>query len=107
MSFILVPLNGEQVQVNGWNWRPTLEVLHRENVITLHGGVDRTKDKRDEARRKNPGRWELTDRPKIEVIFTPQLESQEADVNDLYSADYEWLATFRGFCKVSGGFQVN
>ena len=27
MTFILVPNNGDDVQVNGWNWRPTVELL--------------------------------------------------------------------------------
>src|SRR3979409_851309 len=34
MSFILVPNQGEDVQVNAWNWRPTVEFLRVENVIT-------------------------------------------------------------------------
>ena len=34
MSFILVPQNGEALQVNGWTWRPTLELLRAENLIS-------------------------------------------------------------------------
>lgn len=34
MTFILVPNKGEDVQVNAWNWRPTLEFLHSQNIIT-------------------------------------------------------------------------
>ena len=34
MSFILIPNNGEDVQVNAWNWRPTLEFLRAQTIIT-------------------------------------------------------------------------
>ena len=33
MTFILVPSQGEDLQVNAWNWRPTLELLLAANVI--------------------------------------------------------------------------
>src|SRR5215510_1360408 len=33
MSFILVPQNGEDLQVNGWTWRRTLELLLAKNLI--------------------------------------------------------------------------
>jgi len=33
MSFILVPSEGDDLQVNAWNWRPTLELL-AAGVIT-------------------------------------------------------------------------
>jgi hypothetical protein len=61
MSFILVAKQGSEVQVNGWNWRPTLELLVREHLL---------------------------------------------DRDDLYSATYEWLVTFRDFCRQSDGFDV-
>jgi hypothetical protein len=87
MSFILVPQDGEDVQVNAWNWRPTLEILYREKLIGLEqyermgahgcgGRVDgefalrvaETIERKlycDEARRENPCRWKL-DRSKEE-----------------------------------------
>ena len=34
MSFILVPSEGEDLKVNAWNWRPTLELLFAAGVIT-------------------------------------------------------------------------
>jgi hypothetical protein len=33
MSFILVPKQGEDLQVNAWNWRPTIEFLRVEGII--------------------------------------------------------------------------
>jgi hypothetical protein len=38
MTFILVPKRGEEVQVNAWNWRPTLQLLKSENLITERHG---------------------------------------------------------------------
>src|SRR5690242_14596266 len=34
MTFILVPTQGEDVQVNAWNWRPTVELLRAEGLLT-------------------------------------------------------------------------
>ena len=34
MTFILTPKQGEDVQVNGWNWRPTLELIRAEGLLT-------------------------------------------------------------------------
>ena len=33
MSFILVPNYGDDLQINAWNWRPTIEFLRLEGVI--------------------------------------------------------------------------
>ena len=34
MSFILVSSEGEDLQVNAWNWRPALELLFAAGLIT-------------------------------------------------------------------------
>ena len=34
MSFILVPKNGSDVQVKGWNWRPTLLLISRAGLLS-------------------------------------------------------------------------
>jgi hypothetical protein len=129
MSFILIPQNGEDVQVNAWNWRPTLETLYRDRLISLEeyermgasgcgGHVDADLASRIadaiECRLEamKPGERILADgsatyRPRKKVVFTPQMDSQDVDVNDLYSADYDWLVTFRDFCRGSGGFRVS
>lgn len=33
MAFILKPKNGDDVKINAWNWRPTLELLHSASLI--------------------------------------------------------------------------
>jgi hypothetical protein len=129
MSFILVPQKGDDVHVNAWNWRPTLEILYRENLVSLEqyermgangcGGcvdselalrVAETIERKLQTMR--PGDRILadgssTDQPRKEVVFSPQKDAQAVDVNDLYSAEFEWLARFRDFCRGSGGFEVS
>lgn len=128
MSFILVPKRGDEVQVNAWNWRPTLELLLREGLISeeLHermgaqgagGEVDAELAARiAEAiertlKAMKPGErmladLTLTDRPKTKWVITPETRPDEVDAKDMYSATYEWLAKFAGFCRSSGGFEV-
>jgi hypothetical protein len=128
MSFILVPKHGEDIQVNGWNWRPTLELLRREDLISAKnyeqmsaqgcgGKVDaglasRIADVIDRwLAAMKPGdrvRSDLTVSAIEKTILTisPTTELDEIDVNEVYSTTYEWLATFKNFCRTSGGFEV-
>ena len=128
MSFILVPNHGEDIQVNGWNWRPTLELLRAENLVSEEnyermgaqgcgGEVNAELARRiaDVIEQKlaamRPGQRILSDltvtaHPKKEVTFTPETKPSEIDVIAIYSASYDWLVTFRDFCKESGGFKV-
>ena len=129
MAFILIPRNGEDISVNAWNWRPTLEVLKSAHLIDddlyarmgTHGRearidldtASRIADLLDERLRKlKPGdriRYDLTltDKPKERLAITPGTESGHIDVVEMYSATYEWLTAFRDFCRTSGGFQVS
>ena len=128
MSFILVPQKGEDLQLNGWTWRPILELLRAENLISddnyermgaqgCSGQVD------DEVARRiadaidhklagmKPGERMLADltstaRPKSTYIFSPSMNPDDIDVNDIYSASYESLVKFRDFCRSSCGFEV-
>jgi hypothetical protein len=126
MSFILVPRQGDVVQVNAWNWRPTIEFLRVEGVIddetsellTLNGrGAQADADL---ARRMaiavehklqsmRPGErirgdLSMTDAPKKVAEFH---KPESIDTVDLYSASYEWLVQFRDFCERCGGFKVS
>ena len=125
MSFILVPKYGNDIKINAWNWRPTLEFLREEGVIdaeafelmSLNGcggksdadlalriavAIDR------KLQGMHPGdriRADLstTSAPKKVVHFE---RSDPIDAVDLYSATYEWLVDFKSFCERSGGFEV-
>lgn len=128
MSFILVPKRGDDVQVNGWNWRPTLELLLREGLISeeLHermgtqgaGGevdeelagrmaeaVERSLEAMKPGERMRAD-LTVTDRAKPTFSFGLGTRPDETDVNELYSATYDWLAKFAAFCSRSGGFEV-
>jgi hypothetical protein len=128
MSFILVPERGEDLQVNAWSWRPTLELLRAEGLINEEsyermgaqgagGLVDAEITSRIaqaiESRLAGMRRGErvladlnVTDGPKAAWVITPDAKPDDLDVNDIYSASYEWLMEFAGFCKKSGGFKV-
>jgi len=48
----------------------------------------------------------VTTRPKELAVFTPNMNVDDIDNNELYSTTYEWLETFARFCRSSGGFSV-
>jgi hypothetical protein len=129
MTFILVPKSGEDLQINAWNWRPTLELLREAKLITEEqyegmgaqgaGGVvdaesakaiaNFVEGKLAEMKSEDRMRADLTvtSEPKALRVFTPNgSNSGEADLNDTYSATYERLVTFADFCRRSGGFEV-
>jgi hypothetical protein len=130
MSFILIAKLGDELQVNAWNWRPTLELLLNEDVVdrelyerlgangcgaAVGDGVARliadTIDRRLAASKMAPGQRMLADltvtaAKRKPVVFSPA-HNEQVDVNDLYSASFEWLVSFRDFCRRSGGFKVS
>lgn len=128
MSFILVPKEGEDLQVNAWNWRPTLELLFDAGVITEEdydvmecqgcgGEVDRDKADRiadvvvGKLNSMNPGQRMLADlsvssEPKKLAVFSLNMSADDIDNNELYSATFKWLDTFAKFCRSSKGFKV-
>lgn len=128
MSFILVPAEGEDIQVNAWNWRPTLDLLLAANVITkdehermgaqgCSGKVDAEKVcliagvVEQKLMSMNPGERMLANLsvsqvPKKLTVLEPNMNPHDIDVNELYSTTYEWLETFAKFCRNSGGFEV-
>ena len=128
MSFILVPLKGEDLVVNAWNWRPTLELLFAAGVITeddyellgCQGSGARVNEEKarriaDAVARKlesmNPGQRMPADlstssEAKQRAVFKLGNNDKEVDTNELYSTTFEWLHAFVGFCERSGGFRV-
>jgi|SRR5579864_8829531 len=128
MSFILIPKHGEETKINAWNWRPTLELLRKAEIIDddlferlgTHGRkaeVDAATSGRIadflevRLRAMKPEQRVLadltvTDRPKKRLIITPDSKIDQIDAIDAYSASYEWLIQFRDFSRASGGFEV-
>jgi hypothetical protein len=127
MSFILVSQNGEDLQVNAWNWRPTLMLLRAVNALTEEdyermgaqgcgGIVDKAKAEQiaDVVTQKltsmKPGERMranlcVTREPKGIAVFSTDV-IDDINVNELYSATYEWFEIFVQFCRTSGGFKV-
>jgi hypothetical protein len=130
MSFILVPKEGEDLQVNGWNWHPTLQLLLAAGVITeedyemlgCQGCGPKAKVDQEKAGQiadvlasklssMNPGHRMLFDlsvssEPKKLAVFSPNMSTDDIDANELYSTTFEWLHTFAKFCRSSKGFKV-
>ena len=118
MSFILVPKTGEDVQVNGWNWRATLELLRAEGVIDgeTHErmgaqGCGGTADADLACRMASAIEAKLAsmksgDRMLADLSVTAEPKSGDILAEDVYSSSYEWLVTFKDFCRCSGGFKV-
>lgn len=129
MAFILIPKNGEEIVINAWNWRPTLEFLRDAEIIDddlfermgTHGckaevdapTTSRIADFIDSrlGAMKPEQRvlydFTITDRPKKPLIITPDTKTEEIDTVDVYSASYDWLVKFRDFSRTSGGFEVS
>lgn len=118
MTFILVPHQGDDVQVNGWNWQPTLQLLRYAGLLTgeayermtaqgCGGQVDselaaRFADAVDRTLAEmNPGERMLTD-----LSVTARPKAYELNDPTIYSATYDWLRSFSEFCRRSGGFEV-
>ena len=129
MSFILIPTHGEDLQVNAWNWRPTLLLLRDANLIDessyellgsngcgAHVDAETSVRIADFLEQKlqsmQPGQrirgdLSLADKPKKLTIFTPGMKTEDVDATEAYSATYEWLVMFRDFCRTSGDFKVS
>jgi hypothetical protein len=114
------------MQINFWNWRPTVALLVQGGVIPdgerrlgfENGWGEGLSDSEalnaatfieTIAATMKPGQrvfgsGEITDKPKDYSI--PVSEWDEAEWQNRYSADYELLRTFAEFCRQSGGFKV-
>ena len=127
MSFILEAKNGQSVQINAWNWRPTLELLRNAKIIDDetsekmgihgHGRVDAETARRIaefldlKLKSMKPGEriradLTVTAQPKKLAVFAPGGSEADIDAVELYSTTYEWLLKFRDFSRNSGGFEV-
>lgn len=120
MGFILVPRRGEDVCVNAWNWRPTLELLRaaqvlEEEKLDLMGANLYTEVSAEEAQgiarfldTYLPG-LEPDSRVLYDLTVTREQDTGEIYRDDLtknYSATASWLTRFRDFCRTSAGFNV-
>jgi hypothetical protein len=123
MTFILVPLHADpndDLQINGWNWRPTLELLYRACLLddegvqraSANGAGGRVTAEQALRIAEFLDRYlaDLTPGQRVRwdgmVTSAPRTDQLDQDPRELYSATYEWLSKFRNFCRTSGGFTV-
>jgi hypothetical protein len=128
MAFILIPNCGEEVKINAWNWRPTLELLHNAKVVdddlyermgtfgrqaivdadTAIRIANFLSDRLGTMKAGDRIRADLTvtDSAKKPLRITPGMQIDRIDVVDTYSATYEWLMQFSDFARSSDGFEV-
>ncbi|NUP61051.1 MAG: hypothetical protein HOW71_02620 [Nonomuraea sp.] len=113
MSWTLETPEGRSLGVSSWEWRPTLELLERAQVLdaetvdllginfetTLNGGdAGRIAAFLDSYL---PGLGER-DRVRLDGEVTDEPDTHELHRDDLslnYSASAEWLHRFRDFCR--------
>jgi hypothetical protein len=121
VTYELEPARGDSISINGWNWRPTLELLHRTGILSEEtlglmsfngGGGEVTPDEAERIAEFLDGylaRLGAGDRVTLDGSVTMEPDSGEFHRDDLarnYSATFAWLVQFRDFCRSSGGFQV-
>lgn len=129
MSFILAPNDGEDVQINAWNWRPTIALLRYANLIddrqhelmgcngcgarvdsataiAIADFLNQQLEKMNPAQRLR-GDLTITSEPKKRAALTSNSKVEDFDALEVYSATYEWLVMFRDFCRTSQGFEVS
>jgi hypothetical protein len=125
MSFILVDLANDErdCQINGWNWRPTLEIIRGAGVLSEEqlermsgqgaGGVVAAEQARAIASflqseilpKLSEGQRMHADGSISAVPNTPR-PIAGADPQDLYAARLSWLEAFAEFCRTCNGFKV-
>jgi hypothetical protein len=109
------------LKVNAWNWRPTLELLEQFQILEADelermsftgGGGTATQDQaRSIADRLGAVLEGLQPKDRIlyDLTVTSDLDTFELYREQLeknYSATYEWLVEFAAFCRTCNGFTV-
>jgi hypothetical protein len=123
VTVILVTKEGEDLQVNWWNWRPTLELLRSYSVldeVTIEMmGVNGTgiQVTGEEALRiaafleSYVKQLRPNDRVQLDLTISDEAHRIEMRVPDPdfemhYGATRSWLERLGGFCRSSKGFSV-
>lgn len=121
MGVILEPNAGEPISCNWWNWRPTLELIRRADLLddetieragcnaagaevtaeqarSIAAYIDSFIDELDAGSRVLLD-GSVTDKPDdFKMHYDEQIKN--------YSATRPWLESFRAFCRTCGGFRV-
>lgn len=126
MSFILTDCSAKEreLQINAWNWRPTLEIIDTFGIIDKERlelmGINTVgaRVSEDEAHRIGEKiRDEILSKlmPQNRILYDLtiteepddfELYREESEAWKNYSATYSWLKEFSEFCISSKGFEV-
>jgi hypothetical protein len=116
-AWILVAVSGGRLVADGWQWRPTLELMRAASIA---GDILDWMPGESEVCRVNattadfiaravhrkltqmkPGQRMLAD---LSVFDCSYVAGSLSDGRD--SASYTWLLRFGSFCRRSGGFEI-
>jgi hypothetical protein len=121
LAFTLTAADGCAIEVDGWNWHPTLNLIERAGLLPAETAAVAHHNARAwvsaaQARRISvfldaylqglPGGARVL----LDGAITTEPDRGELDRENLrsnYSATAEWLARFRDFCRVSDGFTIS
>ena len=123
MGFVLQPKNSSELEdlyVNAWNWRPTLEILRQENVLDeetlelVSYQFDHTITAEQARKIANFLDSYLTKLPPEHRILydgtivadDPDRAQHSDETTWAYSTTDSWLSEFRDFCRQCDGFSV-
>ena len=126
MSFILTDSYSEEreLQINGWNWRPTLEIIDAFGIIdeerlelmgisTVGACISEDEAHRIGEKIRDEILPKLTPQSRVlyDLTFTEEpddfeLYREESEAWKNYGATYSWLKEFSEFCLSSKGFEV-
>lgn len=123
MSFSITDLGGnrEELRINTWNWRPTIELIRLTNLLSddeLEMIGYNLNTEIDEQRARQIGaflrdtvlpRLQPGQRLSYDLTLTPEPDTFEFYRDDFaknYSATHEWLVRFADFALTCEGFVV-
>ncbi len=123
MGFFIIDLKDEQnaLKVNVWNWRPTLEMITKMNILEIqelesmsfNGGSGKATESQTkliaQKLRLMLAGLESNARVLVDGSVTTEPDDGEFhrdEVEKNYSATKDWLERFAEFCESCKGFYV-
>jgi hypothetical protein len=114
----------EALKASWWTWRPVVTLLRQASILDLEriGPIpdsslyaEITVEQAEQIatfldsflRRIEPNERVLLDGTLTDVPDTYEFYRAESELHKNYSAEPGWLARFRDFCRVCGGFTIS
>lgn len=123
MGFVLSDLGKQlnNLDVNGWNWRPTIEIIRLANILDeqqldwmgYNAGCEIDQEQAFRIGQFLQGKilpnLRVGDRVEYDLSITSVPDDgvfHRDQLHKNYSANYEWLVNFTTFCLNCKGFAV-